>query len=188
VFTELLPGNALIKSVTISTEERQLARGTEREIWLDHSNHILRLNGGRLPRKVQNRKTISTTMTFIANVWSSVSRRHQNLTGFNMEIAENGYVNPLQCMDCFVIFVEGIKRERQREIETETVKRYAMASVPHLRKRSRKFSLSFSLRLWSHSFSSMSCSFCVYSRRIIQLVSTCVFCKYTNFQYLWTYF
>jgi hypothetical protein len=105
-------GNALIKSVTVSTDERQQTRGTEREIYLDHSNHILRLNEGRLLRKVQNRKTIFTTMTFVAIVGKSVSSQHQNLIGFCMENAENGYMKPLPCMDCFVIFVERIKREK----------------------------------------------------------------------------
>jgi hypothetical protein len=54
--------------VKLSTDERQLTRGTEREMYQEQRNHRRMLNEERPPRKVQNRKTIFTTATFVVNV------------------------------------------------------------------------------------------------------------------------
>jgi hypothetical protein len=62
-----------------------------------------------------------TTATFIVNFGKTISR-HQNLTGFRRESAEDDYMYSVQCMDCFVIYMEGMKREkttRKRVINIE---------------------------------------------------------------------
>jgi hypothetical protein len=51
---------------------------------------------------------------------------------FSMENAENGCMNHVPCMGCFVIHVEGMRREKQRQ------KRPAVASLPHLKERCHK--------------------------------------------------
>jgi hypothetical protein len=108
--------------------------------------HRLSLKEGRLLRKVQNRKTICRTAAFIVNFGKTISRQHQNLTVFNVKNAENGCMNPLQFMGCFVIHEERIRREKITR-KRETVKRSAELSDPHLREKCRKCCLSFALHL-----------------------------------------
>jgi hypothetical protein len=45
------------------------------------------------------------------NAGKSISRQHQNLTGFSVDNAENGCMNPVPYMGCFVIHVKGMRRE-----------------------------------------------------------------------------
>jgi hypothetical protein len=77
-------------------------------MYQEQRNHRRRLNEERLPRKVQNRKM---TVTFVVNVGKTISRQHQNLTGFNVDNEENGCMNPVPCMGCFVIHVEGMRKK-----------------------------------------------------------------------------
>jgi hypothetical protein len=51
-------------------------------------------------------------MAFVANVGKSLSRQDQNLTLFNTENVENGSMNPLLCMDCFITFCGRDKMEK----------------------------------------------------------------------------
>jgi hypothetical protein len=60
--------------VTISTDERLLRRRTEGEIYQEQRNYRRRLNEERLRRKVQNRKTIFTAVTFVVNVGKTILR------------------------------------------------------------------------------------------------------------------
>jgi hypothetical protein len=46
------------------------------------------------------------------NAGKTISRQHQNLTGFSVDIAENYCMNPLTFMGSFVIHVEGMRREK----------------------------------------------------------------------------
>jgi hypothetical protein len=46
------------------------------------------------------------------NAGKSISRQHQNLIGFSVDNAENGCMNPVPCMGCFVILVKGMRREK----------------------------------------------------------------------------
>jgi hypothetical protein len=86
---------------SVSAEERQLTRRSERELYKDQRGHWRRLKEGRFMRKVQNRKAILTTVTFVVNVKRTISRQQQNLTGFSVENAENVCMNPVARMGCF---------------------------------------------------------------------------------------
>jgi hypothetical protein len=58
------------------------------------------------------------------NVGKTVSRQRQNLTGFSGDNAENVCMNTTPCMGCFVIDVEGMRREkitRKRNRNSEEV-------------------------------------------------------------------
>jgi hypothetical protein len=51
-----------------------------------------------------------------------MSREHENLTGFGMENVENGCMNHVPRMGCFVIRVERMRREnttRKRDRSSE---------------------------------------------------------------------
>jgi hypothetical protein len=51
------------------------------------------------------------------NAGKTISGQHQNLTGFSVENAENGCMNHAPCMGCFVIHVEGMRREKETNSE-----------------------------------------------------------------------
>jgi hypothetical protein len=55
------------------------------------------------------------------------------LTEFNVENAGNGCMNPAPYTDCFLIHVEGIRREKVTRKERETVKRSDSASLSQFR-------------------------------------------------------
>jgi hypothetical protein len=104
----------LKQSATILISEEHINRRKaadekrpEREMYQEQRYHRRMLIEERYPRKVQNKKTIVTTVTFVVNVGKSISRQRQNVTGFNVENSENGCMNPVPCMSCFVPPVEG---------------------------------------------------------------------------------
>jgi hypothetical protein len=117
----------------IEKPQRQEEKIATRNIYQEQVNHRRMLNEEKPPTKVQNRKSIFATVTFVVNVGKNISRQHQNITGISVENAENVSMNPVQCMGCYIINVEGIRREKKRRNEKEGVKRPVAASVPHLR-------------------------------------------------------
>jgi hypothetical protein len=125
----------------MSRDEMQLTRKTEREICQDQRDHR-RLNEERLLGEVQNKKTV----TLVVKVGKTISR-HQNLTGFRVENAENSRMNPVPYMGCFLIHVERMRREKVTREETETVKKPDSASLTQLTERCRKCSPFFTLHL-----------------------------------------
>jgi hypothetical protein len=81
-------------------------------------------------RKVQNRKAIFTTVTFVVNAIKTISRQHQNLTGFSVENALNVCMNPVTRTSCILIHVEGMRRGKiARKRDRNSAEAYTAVSL-----------------------------------------------------------